>query len=89
MAEAARLALAVGISVFSIGIAVTQIRADGRIPVVRIVITLVIAGCIYLIQGVTTIWTMIIALAGMILLCTVEEIMSPHKHTELEGIEIE
>ena len=89
MAEAARLALALGISVFSIGIAITQLRAEGKIPIIRIVITLIVAGCIYMVQGVATILTMIIALAGLIALCTVEEIISPHKQTELGGIEIE
>ncbi len=67
----------------------TQLRAEGKIPMIRVVITLIVAACIYIVQGVTTIWTMIIALAGLIVLCTVEEIISPHKQTELGGIDIE
>jgi low temperature requirement protein LtrA len=89
MTFAARLALSAGIFIYSTGLVVTHWRATGKILYVRFIITAVIAGCIYIISGVATYWTLSIALTGLILLCVQEEMYSPFGKMEEEGIEIE
>jgi low temperature requirement protein LtrA len=89
MTEAARLALAAGIAIFSIGIAITHLRADGKLSYVRILITVFVAVTVYLFRDIPTFWTMAIALTGLMILCIVEEFLSPHQHTPMEGINIE
>ena len=74
MTFAARLALALGILIFSGGIVITNLRATGQLLYLRIVFTLIISAMIYFITGIETYWTMLIALCGFVVLCIVEEV---------------
>jgi low temperature requirement protein LtrA len=89
MTEAARLALAVGIFVFSIGIAITHFRATGEFLKGRLLVTTVICSATYFAGGLPTYWTMAIALAGLIFLCVWEEIFCPFHDVPDHGIDIE
>jgi len=89
MGDAARGALAVGILVYSTGIVLTHLRATGKWLYMRLLITLTFASCIYFIQGVQTFWTLIVALAGLLAICILEEINSPFETNMKEGIEVE
>lgn len=89
MTEAARLALAVGILVFSAGIAITHWRATGELLKGRILISLLIAGTTYFAGGLHTYWIMAIAFAGLIGLCIFEEIFCPFDHASDSGVSIE
>jgi hypothetical protein len=89
MTLAARIALALGIFIYSMGIGLTHLRATGQILYNRLVMTIVIACSIYFINGIATFWTLGIALTGLIILCVVEEIKSPFIEEHLEGVEID
>jgi len=89
MTFAARIALALGIFIYSMGIGLTHLRATGQILYSRLVMTIVISSSIYFFNGIATFWTLGIALAGLIILCVIEEIKSPFKEEHLEGVEID
>lgn len=89
MTLAARAALALGIFIFSTGIAVTHYRAYKEILYGRIVITSIIAGSIYGITGLETFWTMTIAVAGLVILCIWEEIFCPFTDGHSATVEVE
>jgi low temperature requirement protein LtrA len=68
-----KLALALGILLFAGGLVLSYWRATGRILYVRIIgICLIVSACLFIV-GIGAIWTMGIALAGLIALSLVEE----------------
>lgn len=89
MTLAARIALAVGIFVFSIGIALTHFRATGKFLPGRAVITTALALIIYFAGGLSTYWTMAIAFVGLVCLCVWEEIFCPFERESDTGITVE
>jgi len=74
MSFAARIALALGIFIFSTGIVLTIWRATGKILYGRLFLTCIISVAIVSIIGLHTMWTMGIALIGLISMCVMEEI---------------
>ena len=89
MSDAARAALAVGILVYSTGIVLTHLRATGKWLYLRLLITMIFGAGIYFLEGVQTFWTLIVALAGLLAICILEEINSPFGKNIKEGIEVE
>jgi low temperature requirement protein LtrA len=89
MTLAARIALSLGIFIYSMGIGLTHFRATGQILFSRLIFTIIIAGSIYFINGIATFWTLAIALVGLIILCFIEELYPPFGAKMEEGIEID
>jgi low temperature requirement protein LtrA len=89
MTVAARLALSVGVLVFSIGIALTHWRATGQFLKGRVLITLIIAATTYFAGGLHTYWIMAIAFTGLVFLCVWEEIFCPFDHGHDSGVNVE
>ena len=74
MSVEARVALSIGVFIFSVGIVVALWRATARISYLRLVFTFIISSLVYIITGMETIWTLSIALTGLIFMCIVEEV---------------
>jgi len=74
MSTASRVALALGIFLFSIGIVIALLRATGKFFYSRFFFTVFISLLIFSISGIETIWTMCIALGGLLILCIWEEL---------------
>lgn len=81
LSAAARTALSLGIFIFSTGIVVTHWRATKRILYDRLFFTLVISSLIIGITNLLTIWSMAIALVGLLTLCVWEEIKMRNSET--------
>ncbi len=81
MSDAARIALALGIFIFSIGIVITNLRATGQILLPRTIITLCTAAAVYFWNDIHTWYSLLIALIGLIVICIWEEIV-PTDHEE-------
>ncbi len=77
MAHGTRLALALGIFIFSMGIAVTHWRGTRMILYGRFIITALLALVVYALSGWETYWVMSAALTGLLVLCVWEEIFCP------------
>lgn len=74
MSFPARMALAIGIFIFSFGLVIATWRGTGSFFYLRAFSTLVISGFILMLTGFSTIWTLSIAFAGLVLMCILEEI---------------
>ena len=74
MSHAARIALSLGIFTFSSGIVLTVWRATGKILYKRLLFTFIISSTIFGFIGLQTIWTLGIALIGLISMCVMEEV---------------
>lgn len=85
MSVAARMALSIGIFIFSTGIVISYWRATGRILIDRLIGALIICALIIGITGIQTAWTMSIALTGLITICIWEEIRLPNFRTEVSS----
>jgi hypothetical protein len=72
-----RMALATGISLYVLSIVLAYWRATGRWMVLRMFLTLLIAGLCIAISNVQAVWTLAIALGGLILLCAMEYHQNP------------
>ena len=79
MTVQARLALAIGIIMYSISIIIAFWRATGKILFLRAGLTIVIAGVCFTYSGITVFGTLGIAFTGLFLLCSLEE----KKETEI------
>lgn len=79
MTVQARLALAIGIIMYSISIIIAFWRATGKILFLRAGLTIVIAGVCFTYSGITVFGTLGIAFTGLFLLCLLEE----KKQTEI------
>ena len=75
----ARLALAIGIILYSISIIIAFWRATGKILFLRAGLTMVIAGVCFAYSSITVFGTLGLAFAGLFLLCLLEE----KKETEI------
>lgn len=89
MSHSARLALGIGIFIFTNGIVLTHYRATGRWLYARTLISLATALTIYFLPDLQTFATMLIALAGLISMCVLEEFFPPSRKHEISGLEIE
>ncbi len=76
----ARLALAIGIILYSLSIILAFWRATGKLLFLRAGLTLVIAGVCFAYSDITVFGTLGIAFTGLFLLCALEE----KKETEIE-----
>lgn len=74
MSLQARVALSIGIFIYSTGIVVALLRATGQISYLRFIFTLMISSLVYVIAGMETIWSLSIALAGLITMCIADEL---------------
>ena len=79
MTFAARIALSLGIFIFSTGIVMALWRATGKFFYTRFFFTAIISTLIFTITGLETVWTLSIALVGMLVMCVWDEII-PVKH---------
>ena len=79
MTVQARLALAIGIIMYSISIIIAFWRATRKILFLRAGLTIVIAGVCFTYSGITVFGTLGIAFTGLFLLCSLEE----KKETEI------
>lgn len=73
MSFAARMALAIGIFIYSTGIVFALWRATSKFAFIRFAISLLIAGVIAVVGDIQTVWTMTIALTGLLFLCITVE----------------
>lgn len=89
MAFETRLALALGIGIFSIGIALTHLRATGQFLTGRVVITVLLSGIVFMMTDFPTYIIMGITLTGLVLLCIWEEIFCPFEQAPDTGLDIE
>lgn len=76
----ARLALAIGIILYSLSIILAFWRATGKLLFLRAGLTIVIAGVCFAYSNITVFGTLGIAFTGLFLLCALEE----KKETEIE-----
>ena len=74
MSLAARVALSLGLFIYSTGIVIAILRATGRIHYTRLLFTVAISAIIFAVTGLPTIWSLSIALAGLAMMCVWEEI---------------
>lgn len=74
MSLAARVALSLGLFIYSTGIVIAILRATGRIHYTRLLFTAAISAIIFAVTGLPTIWTLAIALTGLAVMCIWEEI---------------
>ena len=75
MTVQSRLALAIGMMLYSISIIIAYWRATGKILFLRFGITIAIAGICFYYADITVIATLTIAFIGLFLLCILEEKM--------------
>jgi len=75
MSFGARIALALGIFIFSAGLALVYGRASGRIPFMKFLFPVLIGGIILALPSITTVMALSIALTGLIVMCVAEELM--------------
>jgi low temperature requirement protein LtrA len=81
MTLAARMALALGIFIFSNGVVITHLRAFGEVIFGRIIITTLVSAAVFWITGIATYWSMAIAFGGLVILCVWEEIFCPFEES--------
>ncbi len=89
MTETTRIALALGILIFSSGIVITNLRATGKILFPRTIITLITAAAVYFINEIQTWNSLLIALIGLIVICVWEEIAPVETEEHSAGMTIE
>ena len=75
MSLSARIALALGIFIYSIGICLAELRATQSLNLTRVVLTTITSLLIYFLSDLQTIATMGIAFVCLLLLCIIEEIL--------------
>ena len=80
MAWSARVALSLGIFIYSIGICLAGLRADKAINYIRITLTAITSLLIYFLSDLQTIATMSIAFFCLFALCIIEEILPVNKN---------
>ena len=89
MTGTARIALALGILIFSSGIVITNLRATGKILFPRIIITFVTAAVVYFMDGIQTWYSLLIALIGLMIICIWEEIAPIESEEHSSGVSID
>ncbi len=89
MMETARIALALGILIFSTGIVITNLRATGQVLIPRTIITLCTAGAVYFFDGIQTWYSLLIAMVGLIIICVWEEIAPVELDEHSAGMTLE